>query len=95
MWRSKILDCQAEGKDWTGVEEEERIETFAPSVVASSGFTCNAYMYAKVAEIANPSIPPSPRWWVGSTSPSPPRGIPPCLSRDRSCDQGRGRADTP
>ncbi len=50
MWRSKILDCQAEGKDWTGVKE--RIETFAPSVVASSGFTCNAYVCAKVAEIA-------------------------------------------
>ncbi len=46
----EVLDCQAEGKDWTGVRE--RIEAFAPNIVASSGFTCNAYVCAKVAEIA-------------------------------------------
>lgn len=46
----ELLDCQAEALDWTGVER--RISSFAPSIVASSGFTCNAYICARVAEIA-------------------------------------------
>lgn len=45
-----LLDCQAESVDWRGVEE--RIRAFAPDVVASSGFTCNAYACARVAESA-------------------------------------------
>lgn len=46
----EVLDCQAEAQDWRGVES--RIESFAPHVVASSGFSCNAYTCARVAEIA-------------------------------------------
>jgi len=46
----EILDCQAEGKDWKDVEK--RIESSSPSIVAVSGFTCNAYACARVAEIA-------------------------------------------
>ena len=45
-----ILDCQAEEKDFEGVRQY--IESFSPSIVASSGFTCNAYTCARVAEIA-------------------------------------------
>ncbi len=48
--RIEILDCQAERKDWKDVER--RIESDPPSIVASSGFTCNAYVCARVAEIA-------------------------------------------
>ena len=51
----KVLDCQAEGLDWKGVEK--RIASFGPSIVATSGFTCNAYVCAKVAQIAK-SIDP-------------------------------------
>jgi anaerobic magnesium-protoporphyrin IX monomethyl ester cyclase len=45
-----ILDCQAESVGWTGIEKH--IRSFAPDIVASSGFTCNAYGCARVAEIA-------------------------------------------
>jgi anaerobic magnesium-protoporphyrin IX monomethyl ester cyclase len=45
-----VVDCQAEGKDW--VELERSIESFSPSMVATSGFTCNAYVCARVAETA-------------------------------------------
>lgn len=45
-----VLDCQAEGKDWKDLER--RLEVEAPSMVASSGLTCNAYVCARVAEIA-------------------------------------------
>jgi len=45
-----ILDCQAESLDWKGIEK--RISSFAPNLVATSGFTCNAYICARVAEIA-------------------------------------------
>jgi anaerobic magnesium-protoporphyrin IX monomethyl ester cyclase len=46
----EVLDCQAEGLDWAGLER--RMDAFAPDFVASSGFTCNAYGCAKVAQIA-------------------------------------------
>lgn len=46
----EVLDCQAERKDWKDIER--RIESFAPHIVATSGFTCNAYVCARVAEIA-------------------------------------------
>lgn len=46
----EILDCQAEGKDFKDVEKY--IEQFSPSIVAASGFTCNAYLCARVGEIA-------------------------------------------
>jgi anaerobic magnesium-protoporphyrin IX monomethyl ester cyclase len=45
-----ILDCQAEAKDWKGVERQ--ISSFWPHIVASSGFSCNAYVCAKLAETA-------------------------------------------
>jgi anaerobic magnesium-protoporphyrin IX monomethyl ester cyclase len=53
----EVLDCQAEKKDWKGIEK--KIQSFTPSIVATSGFTCNAYVCARVAEIAktvNPDI---------------------------------------
>jgi len=53
----EVMDCQAEGKDFRGVED--RIEDVSPSIVAFSGFTCNAYVCARAAEIAkkvNPDI---------------------------------------
>ncbi len=46
----EILDCQAERKSWKDVEKF--IESFSPSIVATSGFTCNAYVCVRVAEIA-------------------------------------------
>ncbi|HUV83002.1 MAG TPA: radical SAM protein, partial [archaeon] len=46
----EILDCQAEEKDFKDIEKY--IEYFSPSIVATSGFTCNAYLCARVAEIA-------------------------------------------
>lgn len=46
----EILDCQAERKSWKDVEKF--IESFSPSIVATSGFTCNAYVCARMAEIA-------------------------------------------
>ena len=46
----EITDCQAERKDWKGVKKD--IESHLPSIVAASGFTCNAYACAKVAEMA-------------------------------------------
>jgi anaerobic magnesium-protoporphyrin IX monomethyl ester cyclase len=45
-----VVDCQAEGKGWP--ELQKSIESYAPSIVATSGFTCNAYVCAKVAELA-------------------------------------------
>jgi anaerobic magnesium-protoporphyrin IX monomethyl ester cyclase len=53
----EVLDCQAERKDWKDVERQ--IESFAPHIVTASGFTCNAYVCARVAETAkkiNPDI---------------------------------------
>ncbi|HTY47384.1 MAG TPA: radical SAM protein [Methanomassiliicoccales archaeon] len=46
----EVIDCQAESLDWKALEK--RIEAFEPDVVAASGFTCNAYTCAKVAEIS-------------------------------------------
>ncbi len=45
-----ILDCQAERISWDGVEKH--IESFDPSMVLTSGFTCNAYSCARTVEIA-------------------------------------------
>jgi anaerobic magnesium-protoporphyrin IX monomethyl ester cyclase len=53
----EVMDCQAERKDWKDVER--RIESVAPNIVAASGFTCNAYVCARVAQTAkkvNPDI---------------------------------------
>ena len=52
-----ILDCQAEQKNWQGLEKY--IESTQPSMILTSGFTCNAYSCARTAEIAkkvNPNI---------------------------------------
>jgi len=44
-----ILDCQAGQIDWKGVEKY--IESYDPSMVLTSGFTCNAYSCARTVEI--------------------------------------------
>ncbi len=46
----KVYDSQARKSSWDDVEKY--IESFAPSIVAVSGFTCNAYACARVVEIA-------------------------------------------
>jgi anaerobic magnesium-protoporphyrin IX monomethyl ester cyclase len=46
----EIIDCQAERKDWKDIKRD--IESFSPSIVATTGFTCNAYACARVVEIA-------------------------------------------
>ena len=46
----EVLDCQAQRKDWKDIERY--IESYSPGIVAASGFTCNAYVCARVAEIA-------------------------------------------
>ena len=46
----EVLDCQAERRNWQGLRKA--IEASAPSIVASSGFTANAYTCARTAEIA-------------------------------------------
>jgi anaerobic magnesium-protoporphyrin IX monomethyl ester cyclase len=48
--RVEVLDCQAERKDWADIRAE--IASRSPSIVATSGFTCNAYVCARVAEMA-------------------------------------------
>jgi len=45
-----ILDCQAERINWNGVEKY--IESSNPSIVLTSGFTCNTYTCARTVEIA-------------------------------------------
>jgi anaerobic magnesium-protoporphyrin IX monomethyl ester cyclase len=45
----EILDCQAERIGWKNLEKN--IESFDPSMVLTSGFTCNAYVCARTAEI--------------------------------------------
>jgi anaerobic magnesium-protoporphyrin IX monomethyl ester cyclase len=45
-----ILDCQAERMNWQGLEKY--IESSKPSMVLTSGFTCNAYSCARTCEIA-------------------------------------------
>jgi anaerobic magnesium-protoporphyrin IX monomethyl ester cyclase len=44
----EIIDCQAENFGWK--ELERHIESMNPDIVAASGFTCNAYVCARVAE---------------------------------------------
>jgi len=46
----EILDCQAERMNWHGLEKY--IESSKPSMVLTSGFTCNAYTCARTCEIA-------------------------------------------
>ena len=46
----EILDCQAERMSWDGLEKY--IESYNPSMVLTSGFTCNAYSCARTVEIA-------------------------------------------
>ncbi|MCK4445138.1 MAG: cobalamin-dependent protein, partial [Thermoplasmata archaeon] len=46
----EVVDCQAEKKGWDYLQR--CIESAQPSIVATSGFTCNAYVCAKVAEMA-------------------------------------------
>jgi anaerobic magnesium-protoporphyrin IX monomethyl ester cyclase len=45
----EVLDCQAENLNWSGVEEY--IESSEPSIVLTSGFTCNVYTCARTFEI--------------------------------------------
>ena len=45
-----ILDCQAERINWNGLTKY--IESSNPSIVLTSGFTCNAYSCARTSEIA-------------------------------------------
>ena len=44
------LDCQAQQIQWEGLEKH--IASAEPSMVLTSGFTCNAYSCARTAEIA-------------------------------------------
>lgn len=46
----EILDSQAGRMDWKGVEKY--IESYDPSMVLTSGFTCNVYSCARTVEIA-------------------------------------------
>jgi anaerobic magnesium-protoporphyrin IX monomethyl ester cyclase len=46
----EILDCQTEGNDFKDVEKY--IENYLPSIIATSGLTCNVYVCARVAKIA-------------------------------------------
>jgi len=47
----EVVDCQAELLDWKGLEQ--RIESFDPDVVASSGLaTCNTYSAARTLAVA-------------------------------------------
>lgn len=45
----EIVDCQAKRLSWDGLEKY--IESSNPSMVLTSGFTCNAYSCARTAEI--------------------------------------------
>ncbi len=46
----EVLDCQAKRLGWKGLEKY--IEKSDPSMVLTSGFTCNAYTCARTCEIA-------------------------------------------
>ena len=46
----EVLDCQAERIGWQGLEKH--IESYDPSMVLTSGFTCNTYSCARTTEIA-------------------------------------------
>lgn len=45
-----LVDCQGQGLDWDGVERA--ISSHRPDMVLASGYTCNAYVCARVAETA-------------------------------------------
>lgn len=45
-----ILDCQAEKINWNTLEKH--ISSYDPSILLTSGFTCNAYTCARTVEIA-------------------------------------------
>ncbi len=53
----QVLDCQAEGVDWKGLEK--KLESFSPDIVAPSALaTCNVYTVIRTLEVAkkvNPS----------------------------------------
>lgn len=46
----EILDCQAKRINWQNLEKH--IESSKPSIVLTSGFTCNAYSCVRTCEIA-------------------------------------------
>jgi anaerobic magnesium-protoporphyrin IX monomethyl ester cyclase len=46
----EILDCQAENMSWNGLVKY--IESSKPSMLLTSGFTCNVYTCARTCEIA-------------------------------------------
>jgi anaerobic magnesium-protoporphyrin IX monomethyl ester cyclase len=46
----QLVDSQGEGLDWPGVERA--IRDHQPDMVLASGYTCNAYVCARVAETA-------------------------------------------
>ena len=53
----EVLDCQAERINWDQLGKH--IESSNPSIVLTSGFTCNAYTCARTVEITkkvNPDI---------------------------------------
>jgi anaerobic magnesium-protoporphyrin IX monomethyl ester cyclase len=54
----QVVDCNAEGLDWSGLEK--RIESINPDIVASSSLaTCNTYVAVRTLELAkkvNPDI---------------------------------------
>jgi anaerobic magnesium-protoporphyrin IX monomethyl ester cyclase len=54
----QVLDCNAEGLDWVGLER--RIASFNPDLVASSALaTCNTYVSVRTLELAkkvNPNV---------------------------------------
>jgi len=52
----EVLDCQAQGIDWKGLER--RIESSKPDIVAPSSLaTCNAYTVVRTAEIVKKVAP--------------------------------------
>ena len=46
----EVLDCQGAGVGWEGIERT--IRSLKPDMVLASGYTCNAYVCARVVEIA-------------------------------------------
>jgi anaerobic magnesium-protoporphyrin IX monomethyl ester cyclase len=45
-----VLDCQGQRKGWRDIQRH--IGSYRPSIVATSGFTCNAYVCARLIETA-------------------------------------------
>jgi anaerobic magnesium-protoporphyrin IX monomethyl ester cyclase len=50
-----IIDCQAKELDWLGLGRY--IESSSPTIVAASGFTCNAYACVRGVELAKKADP--------------------------------------